>query len=151
MRHYSCRERIKRPWRSTGNRLNLSEHSMRYRRKNLLNILCNNDTASRSARVASETCLVSACDVQESRMRSLIESERASLEERLRHLADAERAIEETDVRADLDAYIQQQPKRKIGVVPTVWARMTMEVLLLLKQYYIEQSCGRQHGNGFCA
>jgi hypothetical protein len=80
----------------------------------LLNILSALDTTRRSARIASETCLVSAANSQASCLRSMLELERESLRERLRDLDGLEHVLDKIDVRADLDAYISSD-KKELG------------------------------------
>jgi hypothetical protein len=80
----------------------------------LLNILSALDTTRRSARIAAETCLVSAANAQASCLRSMLEMERESLRERLRDLDGLEQVLDKIDVRADLDAYISAD-KKELG------------------------------------
>ena len=70
----------------------------------LLNVLSNLDTTRRSARVAAETCLLSACHAQSACLKSLVQMERASIEERLQSLVEVELIVEGMDARVDLDA-----------------------------------------------
>jgi hypothetical protein len=72
----------------------------------LLSVLSNLDTTSRSARLAAQTCLVSAGNAQAACLRSLVQLERASITERLKQLEELENAAREIDVRADLNQYI---------------------------------------------
>ena len=72
----------------------------------LLNILAALDTTRRSARIAAETCLVSAANAHAACLRSMLKLERESLQERLNDLDGLEEQLEQIDVRADLDAYI---------------------------------------------
>ncbi|KAG7344539.1 hypothetical protein IV203_022547 [Nitzschia inconspicua] len=72
----------------------------------LLSVLSNLDSTSRSARLASQTCLVSAGNAQAACLRSLVQLERASIAQRLEQLEELENAAKEIDVRADLDQYI---------------------------------------------
>jgi hypothetical protein len=81
----------------------------------LLNILNSLDTTRRSARVAAETCLVSAGNAQAACLRSMLKLERDSLEERLRELGNLEEIMDQIDVRADLDAYITADKKEPGG------------------------------------
>lgn len=80
-----------------------------------MNLLTTLDTTRRSARLAAETCLVSACNAQASCIKSLIKLERQSLEERLRQISALEEICESIDVRADLDAYISADKKERGG------------------------------------
>ena len=80
----------------------------------LLNILSTLDTTRRSARVAAETCLLSAGHAQAACIRSLIALERESIEDRLQNIGELERIAESIEVRADLDAYITAD-KKEIG------------------------------------
>jgi hypothetical protein len=72
----------------------------------LLNILSTLDTTRRSARIAAETCLLSAARAQAACIRSLVALERASIEDRMQNISELERIADDIDVRADLDAYI---------------------------------------------
>jgi hypothetical protein len=72
----------------------------------LLSILSNWDTTSRSAQVAAETCLLSSGNAQASCLRSIIATERESMEERLKLLEKLETVANEIDVRADVNEYI---------------------------------------------
>lgn len=81
----------------------------------LLNILSTLDTTRRSARVAAETCLLSAGHAQAECIRSLIALERASIEDRLQNIGALERMAENIDLRADLDAYISADKKERGG------------------------------------
>eukprot|EP00591_Stephanopyxis_turris_P000565 CAMPEP_0195507744 /NCGR_PEP_ID=MMETSP0794_2-20130614/1134_1 /TAXON_ID=515487 /ORGANISM="Stephanopyxis turris, Strain CCMP 815" /LENGTH=814 /DNA_ID=CAMNT_0040634529 /DNA_START=204 /DNA_END=2646 /DNA_ORIENTATION=- len=76
-----------------------------------LNALSNLDTVYRSARIASEACLLSAANAQAKCIRSLVELEKKSLQERLLRIADLEKRVDEIDVRADLDMYIEMDKK----------------------------------------
>jgi hypothetical protein len=82
----------------------------------LMNMLSNLDTTQRSARVAAETCLVSAMNAQSVCIRSLVKLERASLEERLRELVELEQVADSIAVRKDLDAYIQSDKQDRGGL-----------------------------------
>lgn len=73
----------------------------------LLNIMSKQDTTMRSARVASETCLLSECNAVHKCLRSLVAIERDALEERARRLQMLETAVDAIDVRKDIDIYIQ--------------------------------------------
>ena len=81
----------------------------------LLNILSTLDTTRRSARVAAETCLLSAAHAQASCIRSLVAIERAAIEDRLQHIAELERAADNIDVRSDLDGYINADKTERGG------------------------------------
>lgn len=82
----------------------------------LLNVLTTLDTTRRSARVAAETCLVSAANAQATCLRSMLELERESLQERLRDLEGLEEVVDKIDVRADIDAYITNDKKERGGL-----------------------------------
>ena len=73
----------------------------------LLNMMSKQDTTMRSARVATESCLLSGCNAVHNCLRSLVEMERAALEERLKKLEMLETAVDAIDVRKDIDIYIQ--------------------------------------------
>uniref|UniRef100_A0A7S4SG28 SBF1/SBF2 domain-containing protein n=3 Tax=Ditylum brightwellii TaxID=49249 RepID=A0A7S4SG28_9STRA len=77
----------------------------------LLNRLSILDTTQRSARIAAEGCLLSACNAQASCLRSLVELERASIEDRLNYVKGLESAINTIDVRADINNYIEADMK----------------------------------------
>jgi hypothetical protein len=72
----------------------------------LLSVLSNSDTTSRSAHVATETCLVSSGNAQASCLRSIISIERESIKERLKLLEELEDVANNVDVRADINQYI---------------------------------------------
>ncbi|KAL3909876.1 MAG: hypothetical protein SGILL_007913, partial [Bacillariaceae sp.] len=72
----------------------------------LLSVLSNYDTCRRSARLAAETCLVSIGEAQAACIRSIVQMERASINERLQQLEELENAANEIDVRADMRQYI---------------------------------------------
>jgi len=74
--------------------------------QNLLNVLSTLDTTRRSARVAAEAFLLSACTAHAESIRSLVALERASLEDRLQHIRELEAVVEKVNVRSDLDQYI---------------------------------------------
>ena len=82
---------------------------------NLLSVLSNFDTINRSARIAAETCLVSACSAQAACLQSLIRMEREAIEERMKRLKDLEEVAEHIDVRADLNHYITLDKKLQGG------------------------------------
>ena len=73
----------------------------------LLNIMSKQDTTMRSARVASESCLLSECNAVHTCLRSLVAIERSALKERARRLQILETAVDAIDVRKDIDIYIQ--------------------------------------------
>ena len=79
----------------------------------LLNILSAFDTTKRSARIAAESCLLSAANSQARCLRSMLELEKASIRERLNMIQDLEKKIEEIDVRSDLERFIDHE-KRNI-------------------------------------
>lgn len=81
----------------------------------LLNVLSSLDQLRRSARISSETCLLSACNAQAGCLKSLIKLEREAAEERLKQIKHLETLAEEIDVRHDLDAYITADRKRQGG------------------------------------
>ena len=81
----------------------------------LLNILSSLDTTRRSARIAAETCLLSAGHAQAQCIRSLIALERASIEDRLQNIGELERVADNIDLRADLDAYITADKQERGG------------------------------------
>jgi hypothetical protein len=74
----------------------------------LLNVMSKQDTTMRSARVASEACLLSECNAAHDCLRSLVAIERAALEKRTQKLKALEAAVEAIDVRKDIDSYIQK-------------------------------------------
>jgi hypothetical protein len=71
-----------------------------------MNMLTTLDTTRRSARIAADTAIVSACNAQAECIRQLLQLERQSLEERLKQLGEVEKLAEKIDVRSDLDRYI---------------------------------------------
>ena len=81
----------------------------------LLTVLANMDATKRSARIAAETCLVSACNAQASCIKSLISMERKAMQERLKYLEELEKVAEDIDVRADLNHYITLDKKEEGG------------------------------------
>ncbi|KAL7558610.1 hypothetical protein ACA910_019445 [Epithemia clementina (nom. ined.)] len=81
----------------------------------LLTVLSNLDTTRRSARVAAETALLAAANVQASTLKSMISLERMALQERLRHLDQLEEQMTDVDVRADLNEYINADKKDRGG------------------------------------
>eukprot|EP00536_Pseudo-nitzschia_multiseries_P012161 jgi/Psemu1/207795/e_gw1.448.53.1 len=81
----------------------------------LLSVLSNFDRTNRSAHLAAETCLVSCANAQVSCIRSVIAIERESLQERLKLLGELETAIDNVDVRADLNNYIEADKERPGG------------------------------------
>lgn len=72
----------------------------------LLSVHSNRDTTSRSAHVATETCLFSSGNAQASCLRSIISIERESIKERLKLLEELEDVANNIDVRADINHYI---------------------------------------------
>ena len=72
----------------------------------LLNMMSKADTTNRSARLATETCLLSECNGAADCLRALVAIERANLDDRLRQLAVFETAVNAIDVRKDIDKYI---------------------------------------------
>ena len=81
----------------------------------LLNVLSSLDQLRRSARVAAETNLLSACNSQAECIRAMIQLERAAAEERLKHIEELEKIADKIDVRRDLDTYIRDDRKRAGG------------------------------------
>lgn len=81
----------------------------------LLSVLSNWDTTSRSARLAAETCLISASNAQASCLRSIIALERESITERLRLLEEVENVAKNIDVRADMNRYIASDKQKPGG------------------------------------
>ena len=82
----------------------------------LMGLLSSLDTTRRSARVAAETCLLSAGQAQAASIKALIKLERQSLEEKLRKLKVVEDCLENIDVRSDLDAYITADKRERGGL-----------------------------------
>jgi len=82
----------------------------------LLNVLSSLDQVRRSARIAAETNLLSACNAQASCIRSIIQLEREATTERLRHIEQLEQYADAIDVRADLNKYIQEDRRRPGGL-----------------------------------
>jgi hypothetical protein len=79
----------------------------------LLSVLSNWDSTSRSARLAAETCLISASNAQVSCLKSIIALERESITERLKLLEEVEAVAAKIDVRGDMNRYItmdKQEP-----------------------------------------
>eukprot|EP00804_Cyclotella_cryptica_P001684 CCRYP_009059-RA/>CCRYP_009059-RA protein AED:0.31 eAED:0.31 QI:17/1/1/1/1/1/3/2439/903 len=74
----------------------------------LLNIMSKHDTTLRSARVAAEAGLLSECNAAHRCLRSIVEMERASLQERMERFQRLEAAVDAVDVRKDLDEYIHR-------------------------------------------
>ena len=72
----------------------------------LLNIMSKLDTTKRSARVAAETCLLSECNAAHQCLRSILEIERANLQEQLEKLEKCEAAVNAVNIRNDIDNYI---------------------------------------------
>lgn len=82
----------------------------------LLNILSTLDTTRRSARVAAETCLLSAANAQSECLQNWIQLEKESLIERLAGLNALEANVKASfNIRADLDAYITIDKKERGG------------------------------------
>ena len=81
----------------------------------LMNMLSNLDTTRRSAKVAAEANLISACNAQAACVRSLIKLERASLEERLKGLREVELLLDRVEPRKDLDQYIVMDKQESGG------------------------------------
>ena len=81
----------------------------------LLNVLSSLDTTRRSARVAAETCLLSACNAQAESIKTLVRLERQHLEDRLQSLKELEEVVERVDVRQDLDLYVNADKKERGG------------------------------------
>lgn len=82
----------------------------------LLNVLSSLDTTRRSARIAAETCLLSAANAQAACLKAWIQMERESLSERLAGLDAVEENIRSIfDIRTDLDAYITADKKERGG------------------------------------
>lgn len=77
----------------------------------LLNALSNLDTTHRSARIAVEAGLLSAANSQADCLRSLVQLEKASLQERLRELENFETKVNEINVRSDLAHCIDEERK----------------------------------------
>jgi len=84
----------------------------------LMNLLSSMDTTRRSARVAAETSLLSACNAQAACIKSMAKLERESLEQRLKELEALEETIERIDVRSDLNAYITSDKRERGGLSP---------------------------------
>lgn len=75
----------------------------------LLNVYSSADTTKRSAKVAAETVLLSSANTQLKCLRSLVELEKASINERLRLIEELEKAVNSVDVRPDLNAFIEHE------------------------------------------
>jgi len=75
----------------------------------LLNVISGTDTTKRSARVASETVLLSAANSQVKCLNSLVELERESINERLRQIDALDKAINNIDVRSDLNTFVEHE------------------------------------------
>jgi hypothetical protein len=82
----------------------------------LLNVLSNLDTTRRSAKIAAETCLLSAANAQAKCLKSLVAMERELIDVRVKALKEMEDILANIDVRADLDAYVQQDKKDRGGM-----------------------------------
>jgi len=72
----------------------------------LLNMMSKADTTNRSARLATESCLLSECNGATDCLRALVAIERANIDDRLRQLAVFETTVNAIDVRKDIDKYI---------------------------------------------
>jgi len=81
----------------------------------LLNCLSTLDTTRRSARVAGEASLLSACNSQAESLQRMAQVERRSIEERLANLEQLEKVVAEIDVRQDLNMYIRADKKERGG------------------------------------
>eukprot|EP00978_Attheya_sp_CCMP212_P008257 scaffold19326_cov39-Attheya_sp.AAC.1 len=81
----------------------------------LLNLLSSLDTTRKSARIAAEACLLSGCQAQARCLKSLVQLEKASLEERLRGIAELEAVVDQIDVRKDIDLYITMDKRERDG------------------------------------
>lgn len=81
----------------------------------LLNVLSSLDQLRRSARLAAETNLLSACNSQADCIRSMVKLERAAAEERLKYIDRLETIVDRIDVRRDLDTYIKADRRRPGG------------------------------------
>jgi hypothetical protein len=77
----------------------------------LLNALSNVDNVRRAARIAAETCLLSACKAQKQCLKGMVDLERESLKERLTALDDLAQKVDDVNVRADLDFYIDHDKR----------------------------------------
>ena len=66
------------------------------------------DTTTRSARVAAEAGLLSQCNAAHQCLRSMVEIERASLQQQMVRLQKLEAAVEAVNVRNDIDNYIRR-------------------------------------------
>jgi hypothetical protein len=75
----------------------------------LLNVYSSADTTKRSAKVAAETSLLSSANTQLKCLKSLVELEKASINERLRLIEELEKAVNYVDVRADLNSFIEHE------------------------------------------
>lgn len=74
----------------------------------LLNIMSKLDTTNRSARVAAESGLLSECNAAHQCLRSIVEIERAALQQQIERLRKLEAAVEAVNVRNDIDNYIRR-------------------------------------------
>jgi hypothetical protein len=81
----------------------------------LLAFLSDWDLTVRSSKLAAETCLIGACNVQAKCLRTVIEMERQALEERMNQLDQLEAVAYYMDVRADLDSYINLDKTKQGG------------------------------------
>ena len=66
------------------------------------------DTTTRSARVAAEAGILSQCNAAHQCLRSIVEIERASLQQQMKRLQKLEAAVEAVNVRNDIDNYIRR-------------------------------------------
>ena len=81
----------------------------------LLNCLSILDTTRRSARVAAETSLLSACNAQAESLQRTVLMERAAIEARLVRLEQLEKVTAQINVREDLNLYIMADKKERGG------------------------------------
>jgi len=75
----------------------------------LLNHISGADTTKRSARVATETALLSSANAQVKCLKSLVELERESIKERLRLIDVLEKTVNEIDIRSDLFHFVEHE------------------------------------------
>jgi len=75
----------------------------------LLNVISASDTTARSARIATETSLLSSSNAQVKCLKSLVKLERDSIKERLELIEKLEKAVNDIDVRSDLDRFIEHE------------------------------------------
>lgn len=74
----------------------------------LLNVMSKFDTTQRSSRVAAESGLLSGCNAAHKCLLSIVEIEKAALQERIERLQKLEAAVDAVNVRNDIDNYIQR-------------------------------------------